>query len=223
MSKVTSRFCSSPVSPWGVKDRVDPNTMTQLFGIALTGVAAIGAGLWFLGWFRRISFVETKLSPMTIVAFEGKGPYYKVGEVFPKLTAFIESKGLKSERTVGFYFDDPKTVKESELKWTVGVIVSDSDAKQLELLDLKKNSFFLKRVTEYSKCAKTTFPIVVRPISFMVSAMRVYPAFEKQTEFKNLQSAAIEVYDTGNWTISTFFPQENYEAYLPDKDHGNKF
>lgn len=191
--------------------------------VAATGAAALGASLWYLGCFRKVRFVEATLCPMTMIAYEGKGPFYNVGEVFQKLEAFAKAKGLKVVKTIGLYFSDPKTVKESDLEWTCGIVVSDSDISRLDEAELKKNKFIVKHLKEYTKCAKTTFPIVLRPLSFMVSAMRVYPAFDRQTEFKGLQSGAIEVYDFSDWTIYIYFPQENYAAYLPDKDHGNKF
>lgn len=184
--------------------------------IATTVVGAaslIGAGLWYTGAFRKVKITEGEIQPATFLYVEGTGSYSSVGSTFNKVKAMAKTHGFALNRCAGMYFDDPKVTAAKDLRWRVGLLVEPKDEKLLDSLDLSKEKMKVQKLSK-SKSAVGVFPNSFPPLTYMVAAMKVYPAFHQQKEFK-LQSGAFEVYDFNDWNIYIHFPQENCQEYMP--------
>lgn len=187
--------------------------MLQVSSLLTTSAVVVTAGLWYLGVFRKIRIVPGEIGPETFVHVKGTGPYSSVGGKLSQVIENAKKHGFRVKRAAGLYYDDPKVTPKTELRWCVGFLIENDETELLKTFDLEPLNLQVKKLST-SKTGVGIFPNVCPPLSYMVAAMKVYPVFAKQSEFK-VQCGAFEVYNFSDWSISIHFPQENFQEFMP--------
>lgn len=177
-------------------------------------VAAVSF-LWYLGAFIKITFKEETIGPFKYLYKTARGPYQDVGPLFDATITYLKKMGLQNCRTAGIYYDDPAS--EPNPRYAVGFIVETKEQEKKfqaeEEMILKE--FKLMKVQE-TKTACSHFPAKFQALSCMLSAMKTYPAFKEQDEFKSFKSknvGCLEIYTDED--CATHFPQNNLAQFTP--------
>ncbi|MCG8018604.1 MAG: GyrI-like domain-containing protein, partial [Candidatus Thiodiazotropha sp. 'RUGA'] len=70
--------------------------------------------------------------PVNLIGYSHQGDYMEIGRTFEKLFVYASSHNLLSDKTrsIGLYFDDPKTVEQSRLRAFAAISVTDHMALQ---------------------------------------------------------------------------------------------
>ncbi len=174
--------------------------------------------LWFLGAFRPITFQKGKLGPPLVFVYQNhKGPYSGVGEHFEAVVDFLSKVNMRDCSTAGMYYDDPKTTKIP--RFTAGFLL-DNDEKKEKWNKVQDEAKKLWKIMEIKETPTifSSFPMRWMAMSCALSAMKTYPAFEKE-DF-DLKSGSMEIYYSD--VIETHFPQGNYVQFNPEDDRAKK-
>jgi hypothetical protein len=149
----------------------------------------------YMGAFSRVVIEEKEFGPYTYAYVEHVGPYTGVAEPMMKLYEEMEAVGFNSTNGIGIYYDDPKNTPKEELKSDVGSIVSEEDMDKVDEFSDQFN---------FAELPQANYLIAEFPIknvmSYMMGPMKVYPAFAKYLESKNIEvpTKGIEYYDMEN-------------------------
>jgi len=174
-------------------------------------VCGLLATAWYLGVFRKIEFRLGKIPNITFVHQQGQGPYEEVGPLFDKITKFMKDHDLKQCKTAGIYYDDPKTTKTP--RYALGFLVNAEQLKLFKTIDVKFLKEYILLDIKETETAVSEFPSrKVSIVSFALSAIKTYSAFNRQTKYK-LNSGTMEIYYDD--FIATHFPQQNFEQFCP--------
>lgn len=74
-----------------------------------------------------------------------KGPYYLLGSSFDKIAAWGQKIGIPIEGSAGFYYDDPATTPEPDLRSHAGIPVPadfTTDDPEIEIVDLPAGRYY---------------------------------------------------------------------------------
>jgi len=139
----------------------------------VTLVAACGGVAGWLGAFHKVTIVERPIGPFTFVYRElpDANPS-DIGRVTDDLVAELSAAGVTGLRPLGVYKPDGSA--------QIGLAVGDGDDKLKSLADVKVREL----VAERGMVAE--FPWRM-PLSFVVSYLRVNPAFERYREEKGYE------------------------------------
>lgn len=158
--------------------------------ITVLVVAAAGF-LWYMGVFINVKASEMNVGPYTYVYERFVGPYKDSGAVFGKVYKELLADGVKTDRAIGIYYDNPKKVPAKELRSDCGCIINEEDFPMLPRL-LEK---YQAKTLPAGKRLAAEFPYRNR-LSYMIGPMKVYPVLMKYVREKGLKvSQACEVYD----------------------------
>ena len=104
--------------------------------------------------FEKMFDVQVEsIESLSLVGYENQGDYMHVGNKFEQLFLYANSKDLLSEKTrsIGIYYDDPKSVPESELRSTACISVDEGFSLQGHDKDL------VKKQIPAGQCATVVF------------------------------------------------------------------
>jgi len=145
-----------------------------------------------------------------------RGSYKNAGHLF------TEAHSIAPElKTLGIYYDDPQQVNTADLRYCVGVILSEGDSPYDEdLANTYKNHGFKQiLLPAVDHAVWTTFPFK-SILSFFIGVARVYPRLAEYIQEKKLCAhPMIEIYEK-EWIIflaplskqDEFYVEETQEA-----------
>ena len=177
--------------------------MLKWIGVIVIVFAAGVAGfLAHLGMFSKLAVSEQKMGPYVYAYEEFTGPYQKTMPVFARVNALLSAEGVKAERGLGVYFDNPSQVSPDKLRSNCGSIIEDKDISKIPGLaqKLKIGTF------SEAECAVVEFP-AKSMIAYMIAPMKVYPVLSKYMADKGYKvKEAYELYDMPNKKILYIIP-----------------
>lgn len=169
--------------------------MHKYLKIGLLVIAGFTIGLTsyalYLGAFHNIEVTEKKAGPFTIVYKNHQGPYHKIGPVFADLNKAMQPLLMRKATLVGLYYDDPARIPEEKLRSAAGVLITTGEASRLgpnlpEGLAL--------RTIPIRRYITASFPFKSN-MSYMLGAIRIYPALGAYAEKLNLPEVEYEATD----------------------------
>lgn len=164
----------------------------------LVFVVLVVAFLVYMGTFSKVSIEEKKMGPYTYAFVSHTGAYSEVGKPMMELYDEMTKAGFGSVDGIGIYYDDPSKTPKEKMRSDVGSIIRSEDTEKMEA---NKDKFNFATLEE-RKYIVTEFPLKNK-MSFMFGPMKVYPAFNRYLEGKNMPapSKGIEYYDMANKKI----------------------
>ncbi|XP_071541145.1 uncharacterized protein [Panulirus ornatus] len=122
-----------------------------------------------------------------------RGPYRESGMLFTEVHTL-----LPEYRTLGVYYDDPRTKQPHKLRYIVGVILSENGSPIVpghrKLLEEK--GYHFATFPSIDHAVQTIFPYT-STISIIVAIMKVYPALSDYIEARSLCAHPfLEVYES---------------------------
>lgn len=158
----------------------------------LIGVFGLGVVLNYFGLLRKIKVQEQVMGPYIMVYEEHTGDYSASAQVMDRVYRRLKSQAqLETSRGFGVYYDDPKQVKKSALRWRAGCLLEPNQVHSAEAL---KADFLLTTFPE-TECLVAKFPFKGMP-SAILGALKVYPAFRAYRKQKGYtEMPAIEIYE----------------------------
>jgi len=182
---------------------------STLIGSALI---AILSGLWYVGVFNEVKFTDGMVGPAKFVYKKHAGPYQQSGMHFMVLCTDFKERGDEDFRMAGIYYDDPETTKNP--RYLAGFLVENKGQEdRFEAFEKDFLKGFEVMNIKATKTIMSTFLVRAGNLSYGLSAMKTYPAFDKKGY--TMKSGSMEIYDRVK--IYTHFPQENYEQFLPEE------
>ncbi|MCX5781121.1 MAG: GyrI-like domain-containing protein [Elusimicrobia bacterium] len=155
-------------------------------------IISIGIYFYSLGTFMRINVVEKEIGPFQLVYKEHKGSYNGVGKIQMEIYRdLLNNEKIDTSKGFGIYYDNPKTVKEADLRSIVGVILEEKDYVKIPKLKTKYN------IMLYPKTPSMTAEFPLKNIlSIYIGVMKVYPVLSKYIKNKNYEGVpSMEIYD----------------------------
>ncbi len=129
--------------------------------------------------------------PYTFVYHEFTGDYGRNGAMFSGLTDALRRHGIFTTRSIGIFFDDPKTVRAEALRSICGVVIDEKDWSRIEGLD----RWFKIQHIPRAKRIVAEYPIT-GPQSYAEGGARCYPALLAYAKSKGYTPFnSFEVYD----------------------------
>ncbi len=165
--------------------------MLKKFLITIGILAAILISvLAYEGLFKKAVAFEGEEGGYMLIGIDHKGAYKNIGNVFEKLRTSASAVGLKNPKFAGVYFDDPKTVKEENLRSLAGVIVeNDGDAQKL--MKIEGARAFAIEKGHAVICDMKTKDFV----SMIIAIMKAYPALGEYAEKHPFKTAPKHFYE----------------------------
>lgn len=144
------------------------------------------------GGFSKVKFQVKEEGGEVMVYKEITGPYQKSGEVINKLHYNLMNDKIKTFKSIGVFYDDPKLVKSSMLHSEAGCILETADTSKVFWLRAKYDI----KVCPVRKYIITEFPFKGK-ISILANLVKVYPALSKYVKENNytVTGPIIEIYD----------------------------
>ncbi|XP_022098842.1 testis-expressed protein 264-like [Acanthaster planci] len=167
-----------------------------IVGVLIAIVVTLFCLLVFSGLFHAIE-IGTKKSPVSKlhIAYKfARGSYSEGGPLWTEV-----SKEAPNLRCIGVYYDDPNTVRTANLRYIVGMILSEGDDEPDKELEerLVAKGFKTADFPEVSTMVQTTFPFTTT-LSIYIAIFRVYPALHNYVKANDLCAYPfIELYDNG--------------------------
>ncbi|XP_066948062.1 testis-expressed protein 264 homolog isoform X2 [Macrobrachium rosenbergii] len=143
-----------------------------------------------------------------------RGPYKESGMLYTQVHTL-----LPQYRTVGVYYDDPKTKQPHKLRYIVGIIISENGSvtppEHITLLE--ENGYHFATFPAIDHAVQTRFPFK-STISIIVAIMKVYPAIREYIEYRSLCARPfLEVYDNEKSEIIFVGPLARQDDfYVPE-------
>ncbi len=158
-------------------------------------ILAVIVFLFYMGMFSGVLIETREMGPYTFAYVEHIGPYSGVGEPMTKLDEEMRGAGFNSVNGIGVYYDDPKKTPKEELRSEVGSIITNEDMDKIEA---NKDKFNFKTM-ERKNYLVAEF-LIKNMLSYMFGPMKIYPAFGKYLEEKNIlvPEKGIELYNMEN-------------------------
>lgn len=146
----------------------------------------------YLGIFITPVALEKEMGPYTYLSKEYKGPYKNIGKAFDELSKELNNAGIKTNKAIGVYYDNPATTKDTELRSDCGYILDNSELNRLDVLKQKyKINVFLKQ-----RAIVTEFPLR-NSISYMLAPIKCYSVLNQYLKKENKTiTKSYEIYDT---------------------------
>jgi len=146
--------------------------------------------LTYAGIFNKAIAVEGEEGGYKLIGIDHKGAYKNIGKTFKNFRDAVEKVGLKNQKFAGVYFDDPKTVKEENLRSFAAVIIqNEEDAKKLlqiegaHTFDIEKGHAVI--------CDMKSNNIV----SMIIAISKAYPALGEYAEKHPFKTAPKHFYE----------------------------
>lgn len=171
----------------------------KILTVLLVFLAIIIGVYAYFGGLTKIEFKAEEGGGEMVVYREMIGAYGKNGDLMKSIGEELENDfGVKVFQGIGIYYDNPKEIEKSDLRWEIGsIIITDDNNKINEL----KKSFSVKILP------KQKYLYVDRPLkgyfSIIIGVFKVYPLIEEYLD-KNGYSDEVpimEIYDNKNKTI----------------------
>jgi len=155
-------------------------------------LAVLSAGfLAYMGVFNKVKASEKNIGPYTYVYESFVGPYKDSGAVFNKVYKSLLADGVKTDKAIGIYYDNPKTVPANRLRSDCGCILEEKDLPMLPKLLEKYKARTLAAKTRLA----AEFPYR-NTLSYMLGPRKVYPVLMRYAREKGLKiSKVYEIYD----------------------------
>ncbi|XP_025106586.1 testis-expressed protein 264-like [Pomacea canaliculata] len=148
-----------------------------------------------------------------VIAYKfARGPYKEAGPLFTEVC-----KIAPKNKCLGIYYDDPKTVEASCLRYIVASVLSEGGGEVDEELKKKfeEEGFKVISLPEVDYAVRTTFPHV-STLSIFIAISKVYPQLaEYIKEHKLCAHPFLEIYQDN--TIYFMAPLSKHEDfYVPE-------
>jgi DNA gyrase inhibitor GyrI len=171
--------------------------------VVIVIIAAVGAGwLSYMGYFAKVEVKEQMLGPLTFVYVPHKGSYATVGADMMNVSARLKTEfGIDTTKGMAIYYDDPSKMKEADLKSDVGCLLEGKDAAKADkvMTRMRVKIMYAKRY------ATASFPLKNK-MSYMMAAMKLYPALSKHIAANGYRTMpAVEIYDMPAKEITAAF------------------
>ncbi|XP_046440383.1 testis-expressed protein 264 homolog [Daphnia pulex] len=188
--------------------------------IFLLIVFFISVGYFFVysGLFATIE-IRAQRPPFTNlrIAYKfARGPYKNAGHLFTEAHSLIPDL-----KTIGIYYDDPQQVNPSELRYCVGVILSEGESEpdNAHLSTFLEHGFKELVLPAVDHAVLTTFPFN-NTVSIFIGVARVYPKLAEYIKESNLCAhPMIEIYENDKIVFMSplsrqdeFYVEETLEA-----------
>jgi len=161
-----------------------------LLAVVILALLCVGF-LAYMGFFNKIDIVEKRTGPYTYVYESCVGDYKDAGKVFDRVYTALLNDGVKTDRAIGIYYDDPGVVPKAELRSDCGSILEAKDFAKLPKL-LEKYSI---KTMESKERLTAEFPLR-NSLSYMLGSIKAYPALMKYVKrIGKKAQRAVEVYD----------------------------
>ena len=163
--------------------------------VAVVVVSDFGLMFWFLrrlGLFTPVKPVRENVPELWFAYRTHTGPYQNIGGVMDAVyTTLRDGCRLESARGLGVYFDNPRTTAPASLRSLGGCVLENQAAVDA----VRQNTALSVGVLPESRAVTASFPYRGK-MSFMVGAMRVYPALNKYLEAaRDPSGPVVELYD----------------------------
>lgn len=170
----------------------------SIAAVIIVALVVASAGfLAYMGVFTEVKASEMNVGPYTYVYERFVGPYKDSGAVFHKVYKSLLADGIRTDKAIGIYYDDPGKVPAKQLRSDCGCIIDEKDHSALPKL-LEK---YQARTLPAGKRLAAEFPYRNR-LSYMIGPGKVYPVLMKRVREEGLKvSGAIEIYDMGDRKI----------------------
>ena len=160
--------------------------------LVVAALAVLSAGfLAYMGAFGSVKVAEKNIGPYTYVYEAFVGPYENTSPLFRKVNANLMKEGVKTQKGIGIYYDNPMTVPAAQLRSDCGYILDEKDYAALPKL--------LEKYQARTLGAKTRLVVEFpyrNSLSFILGPMKVYPVLMKSAvkSGRNI-SFVFEIYD----------------------------
>ncbi len=153
----------------------------------------------YLGVFSKITVDEKVDGGYKLVGLEFKGPYSKAGQFMAEVDEKLSAYDIRSQRSFGIYYDNPKNILPANCRSFVGVVLEKEDIDKIQ--KLKFAGFKVDSISKANSIV-SYFPIK-SSLSYMIGAMKVYPKLTKYMNAKVYSSSlSLEIYDKKNKKIT---------------------
>jgi hypothetical protein len=197
--------------------------------ISIVVLVLSGLGLFLAlsmaGMFEKPEFTEREMGPYTLVYKKIEGEYQQAMVFIRVMTPWLKKRGVESDKSFAWFFDNPQKVEYSDLRFITGYILEDVDQ---EKMDLVKERYLIKTFPR-QRCLVGIFS-QRSGLSPLFGLMKVYPELEARSIEKGYtQQPIIELYDKTEKQIVYLQPVdpgvdvfEEYFASEEDKALGTK-
>ena len=171
--------------------------------IIIIGLILIVLALaWNYGLFSSVAVVDRIEGGFKVVGLEYTGAYSKSGEFMAETDKKLSASGISCSKGFGIYYDNPKMVEAEKCRSYLGGIIEEKDYGKIS--DLVSKGFKVDSITT-APSAVVEFPLK-GSLSYMIGAMKAYPAIDKFMKEKLYQPAqAIEIYSVQEGKIIYVF------------------
>ncbi|MDD5440272.1 MAG: GyrI-like domain-containing protein, partial [Candidatus Omnitrophica bacterium] len=107
---------------------------TGILVVILIGIVLVLGFTAYMGVFSKVAVNEVKTGPYTYAYMSFVGPYDKTGAVFNRVHQSLERDGIKTQKALGVYYDDPKSVPPNKQRSDCGWVLEASDFGKLPKL-----------------------------------------------------------------------------------------
>ncbi len=169
-----------------------------LLGIFIFGIVVASVMAGYYGAFSSIKIENEKFPKLLLIYQKHQGNYENIGDVMDKVFYELLKEDLKIYNGFAIYYDNPKVVKEKDLRAIAGSVTTYNEnlAKRVEKIESLKVG-----IIDSSNGVVVNFPLKgVGSILFAV--MKVYPKLNEYKKEHNLEDkATMEIYDYKNRLI----------------------
>eukprot|EP00823_Brevimastigomonas_motovehiculus_P004826 TRINITY_DN329_c1_g2_i1.p1 TRINITY_DN329_c1_g2~~TRINITY_DN329_c1_g2_i1.p1 ORF type:complete len:224 (+),score=74.05 TRINITY_DN329_c1_g2_i1:52-723(+) len=145
----------------------------SVLGVVLCGLSF----LYYMGYFFKPKAKREEYGPAVMFYKEHRGSYYKVGDTFSSLSKLMETHKFTVKDVMGIYFDEPNTVKESELRAYAGLVFETNVSTTI--VDICEKAGLKRLNIPKFTCMSARFPYR-NVLSYALGPMVVYKALAKQ-------------------------------------------
>ncbi|MBF0441290.1 MAG: hypothetical protein HQK54_05245 [Oligoflexales bacterium] len=163
-------------------------------------IAILAIPLYHFGVLRSIDVVEKQMPPTVFVFEKYQGSYKGIGDIMKELHKKLESDGIKVERGIGIYFDNPSKVDAYHLRSLAGAVIEGENLEKIKQFSSK----YLMAELQSEPAYHAEFPLK-GDISYMIAPIVVWPRFNKKMKDSSSEpTAGIEIYDSKNSKIDFY-------------------
>lgn len=167
------------------------NIIKVVLGILLLLILGLVIFAGYLGVFSVVKVSERENGPFTYVYKSFKGPYAQTGPVFDKVYKAALAKGIKSQKGIGIYYDNPQTKPAKALRSDCGLIITDKEVKLAKKLGEEY------KIGKLPKAKRAIVEFTIKnAFSYMIGPMKAYPALNNYAKAKKYKTMDIgyEIY-----------------------------
>ena len=161
-------------------------------------VALLISAYAYYGGFKTINIYTENQGGEVIVYENAIGDYKNSAQYTDRIYyELLNNDQVETTKGIGIYYDNPRIVDKEKLRSDVGCILDNPDDSTIARLSAK---YQLKTLPK-GNFIISEFPMK-GGLSFMIGAMKVYPALIKYSEENNLKESPVtEIYDVPNQKI----------------------